>query len=176
MKNIILVLIGLIVLTVITVSLLSVDNENYNEQYLRIHIRANSNAQTDQELKNKIKEKLIDFLTPYLADCDTKQKAVNKLQSLTNEIEKVAKNEIKINGFNYKVKAKISKEEFPARSYDGFILDAGIYDALIIEIGEGLGDNWWCVVYPPLCFINFESGQGVKYKSKLVEIIENFGK
>ncbi|MCL1901374.1 MAG: stage II sporulation protein R [Firmicutes bacterium] len=176
MKKIIFVFIGLVVLTVAAFSLLNTENKNCNEQFLRIHIRANSNEKEDQELKNKVKGKLIDFLTPYLAECDTKQKAVNKLNGFIKEIEKAATEEIKLNGFNYKAKARISKEEFPARSYDGFVLDAGFYDALIIEIGEGKGDNWWCVVYPPLCFINFESGQGVKYKSKILEIIENFGK
>jgi len=176
LKNIFLVFIGLVVLTLVAFSLINVEKGNYNEQFLRIHIRANSNEKEDQELKNKVKEKLIDFLTPYLAECNTKQKAVNRISGILQEIENIAGEEIKINGFNYSVKAKISCKEFPARSYEGFILDAGFYDALIIEIGEGTGDNWWCVVYPPLCFINNYSGQGVKYKSKLMEIIESFGK
>jgi len=176
MKKIIFVFISLLILTAVVIPALGIKDKNYDEQFLRIHIRANSNGQEDQDLKIKVKERLVDFLTPYLAECDTKQKAANKLNGLIKEIEKTACEEIKLNGFNYRVFAKISRQEFPARSYDGLVLDAGFYDALIVEIGEGKGDNWWCVVYPPLCFINFESGKGIKYKSKLLEVIENWKK
>jgi len=178
LKNIIFVFIGLVILTVAALSFLKTGNsDNYNEQFLRIHIRANSNTQEDQDLKYKVKEKLVDFLTPYLCACDTKQKAVNEINGLLDEIKKIASDEIKQDGYNYDVRASIKHEEFPARSYEGFVLDAGFYDALIVEIGSGTGDNWWCVVYPPLCFVNYDgTAQGVQYRSKLIEIIENFGK
>jgi stage II sporulation protein R len=72
----------------------------------------------------------------------------------------------------------VLNEKFPTRSYDGFVLEGGFYDALIIKLGAGEGDNWWCVVYPPLCFLEAEytDGQGIKYKSKIFEIIENWKK
>ena len=80
------------------------------------------------------------------------------------------------NGFCYKSKAKLNEEYFPTRSYGELTLTDGFYDALIIELGEAEGNNWWCVVYPPLCFIGAEGSDtnNIKYKSKLYEIVQNF--
>ena len=80
------------------------------------------------------------------------------------------------NGFNYGCKAYIDAENFPTRSYDDVVLEAGVYDALILNLGSGKGDNWWCVVYPPLCFIggNDNGQNNIVYRSKLLEIIEDF--
>ena len=71
-------------------------------------------------------------------------------------------------GFNYRSRVEIRNEKFPTRVYEDLTLEAGYYDALIIELGEGKGDNWWCVVYPPLCFTG---GENVKYRSKIYELI-----
>ena len=143
-------------------------------EYLRIHIRANSNAEIDQTVKYKVKEQVVIFLTPYIAECDTKQKAINMLSVRLKGVEEVANRVLEENGFDYKSKAKIKNEEFPTRVYSGVQLEKGFYDALIIELGDGKGDNWWCVVYPPLCF----TGEGVayQYKSKILEIILDFKK
>ena len=143
-------------------------------EYLRIHIRANSNAEIDQTVKYKVKDQVVIFLTPYIAECDTKQKAINMLSVRLKGVEEVANRVLEENGFDYKSKAKIKNEEFPTRVYSGVQLKKGFYDALIIELGDGKGDNWWCVVYPPLCF----TGEGVayQYKSKILEIILDFKK
>ena len=177
MKKIIFVLIGLVAATVIIALQFSKKDELAAEyEYLRVHIRANSNAQEDQDVKYKVKEKVVDFLIPYLSVCDTKEKAMDTLNKLIDKIEEVADRELSANGFSYRAKAEVRREEFPLRTYDGLTLDAGIYDALIIEIGKAEGDNWWCVVFPPFCFIDvtYTGGNSVKYKSKLLEIIENW--
>lgn len=142
------------------------------KEYLRIHIRANSNDYLDQTVKYQVRNAVTEFLTPKIAECDTKKKAETLLSSNLTEIEKVANAVLKENGFNYKSKASVKNELFPTRKYDDLTLDGGYYDALIIELGEGDGDNWWCVVYPPLCFV----GDGVEYqyKSKIKEIIDHF--
>ena len=76
------------------------------------------------------------------------------------------------NGFSYSSHAKLCNEYFPTRSYQDLTLDEGFYDALILELGEAKGDNWWCVVYPPLCFVSANpTGEGVVYKSKILHII-----
>ena len=75
-------------------------------------------------------------------------------------------------GFNYQSKVQIREEYFPTRVYDGITLDAGVYDAVIIELGNAQGQNWWCVVYPPLCFVNV--GTKYEYKSKILEIVNDF--
>ncbi len=147
-------------------------NEKVNEEYLRIHIRANSNLEIDQNVKYKIKDKVVEFLIPILCECQTKEQAQSSLAKNLNNIESVADLVLRENGFQYSSKAKINNEYFPTRSYSELTLDEGFYDALILELGSGQGDNWWCVVYPPMCFVSANpTGQEVVYKSKILHII-----
>lgn len=147
-------------------------NDSDRAAYLRVHIRANSNAQCDQAVKYQVRDKVVEFLTPTVADCATKEAAMEKIGSKLGEIARVADGVLRANGYTYGAKASIRKEEFPTRVYEGATLEAGVYDALILELGTGKGDNWWCVVYPPLCFTG---GNGnVVYKSKIAEIIRFF--
>jgi len=153
------------------------NNKPKNEyDYLRVHIRANSNSEIDQNIKYIIKDEVVEFVTPYLIDCDTKQKSINTINNLLPEIECLCDRVLIQNGFTYTSKAKIDAEKFPTRSYDNVVLDAGVYDALIIELGTGKGDNWWCIVYPPLCFVNKSdlSEQNIQYQSFLVDIIKKY--
>ncbi len=141
-------------------------------EYLRMHIRADSNDEEAQAVKYKVRDRVVTFLTPTVANCGNKRAAMEKLGGMLKEIEDVAEEVLLENGFSYGARASIRKEEFPTRVYEDVTLESGVYDALIIELGSGKGDNWWCVVYPPLCF----GGQGadIVYKSKIREIIEKF--
>lgn len=155
---------------------------NINEQfiyddYLRIHIRANSNDNIDQNVKYKVKDAFVSCLTPLLTDADTKQKAMRIILNNLNMLTTVANDVLKKNGFNYTANCSLKEENFPTRSYDGVTLPAGVYDALIVELGSASGNNWWCVVYPPMCFVDAGSdSKSVVYVSKLVQIINNFFK
>ncbi|MBQ8522704.1 MAG: stage II sporulation protein R [Clostridia bacterium] len=144
--------------------------------YLRVHIRANSNSEIDQNIKYIIKDEVVDYITPYLIDCDTKQKSIDTITLLLKDIENVCDNILIKNGFTYTSNAKIDAEKFPTRSYDNITLEAGVYDALIIELGTGKGDNWWCIVYPPLCFVNKSetNAHNIQYQSYLIEIIKKY--
>lgn len=146
--------------------------ESQNTEYLRIHIRANSNLESDQEVKYLVKEKLVYYLTPLLAECKTKENAEMELKNQLDNIERLSDEVLTEKGYSYKSKAILREELFPTRTYDNLTLQSGFYDALIVELGDGKGDNWWCVVYPPLCFV--ESGHGYVYKSKIAEIIKDF--
>ena len=146
--------------------------DNAHTEYLRIHIRADSNDEEAQAVKYKVKDAVVGFLTPIIAECDTKQKAEDAISVRLDGIKAVADKILYEQGFDYKATVKINTENFPTRSYGNFTLEKGYYDALIIELGSGRGDNWWCVVYPPLCFTG--SGSGYVYKSKIMEIIRNF--
>ena len=146
-----------------------------NSEYLRIHIRANSNSDIDQSVKYEIKDAVVDALIPILSTCTTKDEASIALKNNIEYIESIADNILEKNNFNYKSNAKLSYEEFPTRTYGDLTLEAGFYDALILELGEAKGDNWWCVVYPPLCFVN-GSTQVNGFKSRIIEIINNFFK
>lgn len=141
-------------------------------EYLRIHIRADSNEALAQQVKYKVKDKVVEYLTPIIAQIRTKEQAKQKLNENLSQIKKVVDNTLKQNGFKYTSTVKLQSEHFPLRTYGEFTLESGIYDALIIELGSGEGNNWWCVVYPPLCFTG--SGTNYTYKSKIFEIIKEF--
>ena len=141
-------------------------------EFLRIHIRADSNKTAAQSVKYSVRDKVVEYLTPLVAEYPTKGKAMEGVSRNLNEIEKVATQALRDKGFSYSATAELKKEEFPTRVYDGYTLPAGEYSALIIRLGSGEGDNWWCVVYPPLCFA--ATGENVVYKSKIKEIIDDF--
>ena len=142
------------------------------DAYLRVHIRADSNLPEAQSVKYRVRDAVVEFLTPTVSDCATKKAAMQKIGAKLPEIEKVAEKVLAEHGFSYGAKASLRREEFPTRIYAETTLEAGMYDALILELGSGKGDNWWCVVYPPLCFT---SGNGnIVYKSKIAEIIAKF--
>ena len=141
-------------------------------EYLRIHVRANSNSQVDQSIKYDVKDLVVDFLTPHLTNCKTKNESITKINSLVNNIENLIDSFLEKNNFSYKSSVGVKKEEFPTRVYNELTLNAGVYDAIIINLGSGKGDNWWCVAYPPLCFVGH--GESYYYKSKLLEIINEF--
>ncbi len=150
-------------------------NQNSNSEYLRIHIRANSNAEIDQNIKYKVKDSVVEVMIPLLVECQTKQQAEIVISQNFTLIENTANRVLSANGFSYTAKARLANEEFPTRAYDGFVLEEGFYDALILDLGTGEGNNWWCVVYPPLCFLkNNATGNDIVYKSKIVEIIKSF--
>ena len=79
---------------------------------------------------------------------------------------------MKARGYNYGARANVRAEEFPVRVYGELTLEAGVYDALIVELGTGKGDNWWCVIYPPLCFTS--ASADVQYRSVIYDIINKF--
>ncbi len=162
----------LLILGVIGIALSLPKNKEYD--YLRLHIRANSNSSIDQNVKYEIKDSLVEFLTPYFSNVKSKEEAINKVESLTNNMETICYAVLRENGFNYSVNVKISNEYFPTRTYSNTTLESGYYDAVIVELGEAKGDNWWCVMYPPLCFVNnFENNIQIKYKSKIFEWFKN---
>lgn len=169
MKKLLTILSVLIILAILLNSSPSLSNNDY----LRIHIRANSNETVDQTIKYKVKDAVIDYMIPYLAQCENKEMAFNITKEHLSEISSVATSVLKDNGFSYTAEAKLCQEEFPTRSYENLTLESGFYDALIINLGSAAGNNWWCVVYPPLCFVN-GSAEVSEFKSRILELIESF--
>lgn len=141
-------------------------------EYLRIHVRANSNSSFDQNIKYSVKDEVVEFITPYIAQCTTKEAAMEVISGITDGIERTCDSALEKLGVNYKSRAEVRKEYFPTRVYGEVTLDAGEYDALIVELGEGTGDNWWCVIYPPLCFTSATCD--VQYRSLIYDIIDKF--
>ncbi|MBQ0017194.1 MAG: stage II sporulation protein R, partial [Clostridiales bacterium] len=143
--------------------------------FLRIHIRANSNLETDQNIKYTIKDEFVNFLTPLICECESKDDAIRIVNENKKSLENIADKILNDNGYQYKSNIDIRREQFPTRTYDGYTLESGVYDSIIVELGSASGNNWWCVIYPPLCFTNYNSNyQNVVYKSKIMEIINKF--
>lgn len=146
-----------------------------NESVVRIHIRANSNSECDQAVKLLVRNEIVAYITPLIASCENAGDVKNILYYNLDNIERIADEVLNENGFKYVSNADVRNEYFPTRDYDGVSFPADYYDALIVELGSGVGDNWWCVAYPPLCFVGEDVGiSGVRYKSKLVELINKF--
>ena len=142
------------------------------DDIVRIHIRANSNSECDQSIKLVVRDEVVDYITPLISGCVDAADVLDTLKLNLSGIEKVANNVLSSNGCEYVSKAKITNEYFPTREYGGVVFPADYYDAIIINLGNGEGNNWWCVAYPPLCFIGDEkTGYQVRYKSKLIELI-----
>ncbi len=147
-------------------------NAKTQSEYLRIHIRADSNDNADQGVKYLVRDEVVEYLTPLVANYPTKAQALRGLGENLEDIERVAQKVLEREGFSYGVSAELKTEYFPTRVYGEYTLPAGEYTALILRLGRGAGDNWWCVVYPPLCFAGADTD--IVYKSKILEIIKNF--
>lgn len=116
---------------------------------VRLHVIANSDSEGDQELKLKVRDVLLDKMNASKAT--TKEEALSYLEENKSALEEIAKEEIVNNAYSYDVKIEIGIEEYPTRNYEDFSLPAGKYTSVRVIIGEGKGQNWWCVLYPPLC-------------------------
>ena len=121
---------------------------------IRFHVRANSDSEEDQELKMAVKEDVVAFLEPLLEDCNSVAESKNVIVSNLQNIYSISINALVEMGCDDSVKVYVTEEEFPAKTYGDLTFPAGEYQALRIDIGEAKGQNWWCVMYPPLCFID----------------------
>ncbi len=124
----------------------------------RLHVIANSDSKEDQNLKYKVRDSLLNYMNQICKDCSSKDEAIKIVEENKDTFKEIALNTIKENGFSYNVNINIGNFEFPTKSYGDISLPAGNYDALRVEIGEAKGQNWWCVMFPPLCFVDISSG------------------
>lgn len=131
---------------------------NLSDAVFRLHVIANSDTKEDQTLKLKVRDSLLEYMNKICSDCSTKEEAISIATEHKDEFQKIAKQTITDNGYNYPVKINIDNFYFPTKNYGDISLPAGMYDALRVEIGEAKGQNWWCVMFPSLCFIDISSG------------------
>lgn len=122
--------------------------------YVRLHILANSDSIEDQQLKLKVRDAVIAYLTPYVQDLSNAGEANTIIASHQDNIVMIAKAVLGENGVNYPVAVQMGTFPFPDRTYGSLVLPAGEYQAVRILIGQAAGQNWWCVLFPPLCFID----------------------
>ncbi|MPQ43013.1 stage II sporulation protein R [Clostridium tarantellae] len=133
--------------------------ETINDKMIRFHVLANSNSIKDQNLKMEVKNKIIEYITPKFNNINSIEQARDILMENNNDIIKIAENCIKEQGFSYKVSTTLGRENFPVKVYGNITLPQGEYEAYRILIGEAKGENWWCVMFPPLCFVDVTKGE-----------------
>ena len=131
---------------------------DYKDKLIRFHVIANSDTDEDQALKLKVRDAVIDYLQPKLENSNSIQESEKIIKKEYKNLERISKNIISKNGYDYNVKVGLQYSNFPAKQYSSVVLPAGKYKALKIIIGEGAGKNWWCVMFPPLCFVDVSSG------------------
>ncbi len=133
-------------------------SQDLSNNFFRLHIIANSDSTEDQNLKLKIRDNIIEYMNALSYDGLSKKSAIELTQNHLSEFQKIAESTISSSGYNYPVKLSIGNFYFPTKYYGNISLPAGYYDALKIEIGNASGQNWWCSLFPPLCFVDISSG------------------
>ena len=121
---------------------------------IRFHVKANSDSQLDQNIKLAVRNEVINYLAPVLKNSKSLSESYIILEENLSEIENISNNVLKKYNTNYRAKASLLKKSFPTKSYGSITLPAGKYDALCIDLGVANGENWWCVMFPPLCLNN----------------------
>ncbi len=170
-----------------------------SDSVFRLHVIANSDSEEDQALKFKVRDSLINYMSEISKNVDSKEEIIKLVNEHKNEFYNIAINTIKDNGYDYDVNINVGNFSFPTKVYGDISLPSGYYDALRVEIGEAKGQNWWCVMFPPLCFVDVSSGivpdsskenmkenlsdeeyslisdnsNEVKFKFKILEMFEN---
>ncbi|MBQ6717577.1 MAG: stage II sporulation protein R [Clostridia bacterium] len=145
------VLFGLICAIALSFSRFEVRCDELRQNVLRLHIIANSDEACDQELKLAVRDEILKNSVDIFKDCSDVASACEMAQTQLDNIGAIANNVIKENGFNYDADVSVGDAYFDTREYDDFTLPAGTYKSLIVNLGDGKGKNWWCVVFPCVC-------------------------
>ena len=127
---------------------------NANKDMIRFHVIANSDSKNDQKLKLQIRDKILEEMGSEFNESKSIENSREIIKKNLNKIKDIAENEITAEGKDYNVEVVLGNDKFPTKTYGDLTLPAGEYEALKIVIGEGKGQNWWCVMFPPLCFVD----------------------
>ena len=179
-RNRIYILASILVVVLITSTFVIIKEVNkieactydYKDKLIRFHVIANSDSDKDQKLKLKVRDEVISYLQPKLENSNSIEESEKIIKNEYKTLENISKKVISKNGYNYIVKVGLEYSNFPAKQYSSVVLPDGKYKALRIIIGEGKGKNWWCVMFPPLCFIDDQNGIiDEKTDKKLKEVL-----
>lgn len=184
---------------------LELETLNYEEikdKLIRFHVIANSDTEEDQSLKLKVRDKVVEALSEKLKGVTSLEEAEIILNDNIDYVNNIAKDVILNNNYDYEVNTMLSYENFPDKVYGDYVFPQGNYEAFRVIIGSGQGRNWWCVMFPSLCFVdesksdvnsdnlkqeienikpkeinnlNNENGD-IKFKSKMVDVVKNLFK
>lgn len=133
-------------------------NKGLADNLIRLHVIANSDSAEDQALKRDVRDVILSYMRSRLKESKDIEQTKFIINSELGKIEKLASEEVKRQGKGYTVKSMLGSYPFPTKSYGDVVLPAGNYQALRVVIGKGQGANWWCVLFPPLCFVDATHG------------------
>lgn len=133
------------------------------DSIIRFHVIANSDSEEDQNLKLKVKNKVIEYLYDKLDKSESLEESRQIIKDNMEDVKKIASQVINNSNYSYDVKVELGRENFPDKAYGNIVLPQGNYEAFRVIIGQGEGKNWWCVMFPPLCFVD-ESKAQVQYE------------
>lgn len=158
--KIILIFIILLVIFIFTCaySYVSAISDNLYNSVFRLHVIANSDSEEDQNLKYIVRDNLINYMNDSCKNSCSKDEIIEYVKKHLDEIKKIAEDTVKENGHNYPITVEIGNFEFPTKNYGDISFPSGSYDALRVKIGNSSGKNWWCVMFPPLCFVDTTTG------------------
>ena len=128
------------------------------DSVFRLHVIANSDNEEDQNLKYKVRDALLEHMNSISKNVSSKEEVIQIANDHKDDFQEIAENIISSYGYSYDVKINIGNFAFPTKKYGDISLPSGNYDALRVEIGTAKGQNWWCVMFPPLCFVDVSSG------------------
>lgn len=141
---------------------------------LRIRIIPNSNSEFDQRIKRSVRDELEITLYDLLKDAKNSSEASEIIKNNLNLVDKDVKRVLNNNNYNLDYNINYGYNYFPEKEYKGVKYEEGYYESLLVTLGKGEGDNWWCVLFPPLCLIEGEDNDKVEYKSLVEEILKKY--
>lgn len=145
--------------------------DGIRDEIIRFHVRANSDSEEDQALKLKVRDKILKETKYLLKESKSIDETRSIMKNNLDNIKYIAQKVLEDEGENYDVNVTFGIERFPTRKYGNLVFPAGEYEALVVEIGEGKGQNWWCVMFPPLCFVDITNGTPAHVEEDLMEVL-----
>ncbi|MGC5325673.1 stage II sporulation protein R [Brevibacillus sp. SYSU BS000544] len=140
------------------------------QESIRLRIIANSDSFQDQWLKRKVRDSIVEQMNQWAKELDSYDEAHSFVSGKLPELQQVVDETIKQHGFTYKAVVDFGSVPFPTKLYGSYVYPAGNYEAVRVRIGEAKGQNWWCVLFPPLCFIDMSNGDAVQMKEEQSEL------
>ncbi len=140
------------------------------DSVVRLHVLANSDSEEDQALKIKVRDEILEVVSEFACECDNIDEAMALIEKNSEKIKQSAIDRIKKEGFEYDVAVLLGKEDYPTRNYESFCFPSGEYLSLRVIIGKGKGENWWCVLFPPLCMSAASEEKRISAEDALIKV------
>lgn len=173
MKKIILIIITVIVAIMVYINV-NADEIVIPDAAIRVRVIANGNSILDQSMKMKVKDYIEGYIYPLLIDVETIEEARSIIQDHVDEMDQGIFELFEENHYDMDYIIHFGDNYFPEKDYKGVHYEAGAYESLVVSIGEGVGNNWWCVLFPPLCLLEGEESDtdGVQYRFFVQEMLD----